>query len=105
MRISLKRMAVLFLALVPVLCGLFILVWLSGKPPDEKRFLENFYAQRAAFEQLRNMLHSDKQVRAVYARFGVETTESGLPHEPSQMNFPSGRYSEYRGLLERTGST
>jgi hypothetical protein len=105
MRISLKRMAVLFLSLVAVLCGLFVLALPSNKPPKEKRLLENFYAHRAAFERLRDMLLTDKQVRAVYARFGVETTESGLPHEPSQVNFAAGRYGEYRGLLEQTGST
>jgi hypothetical protein len=105
MRISLKRMAVLFLSLIAVLCGLFVLVLPSSKPPTEKRLVENFYAHRAAFERLRDMLLTDKQVRAVYARFGVETTESGLPHEPSKVNFPVDRYGEYRGLLEQIGGT
>jgi len=105
MRISLKRMALLFLSLVVALCGSFVLVLPSNRPPKEKRLLENFYAHRAAFERLRDMLISDEKVRAVYTRFGVETTESGLPQVPSKVNFPATRYSEYRALLEQIGGT
>jgi hypothetical protein len=105
MRISLKRMAVLSWSLVAVLCGLFVLALPSNRPPKEKRLLENFYEHRAAFERLRDMLLTDKQVRAVYARSGVETTESVLPHVPSEVNFPANRYSEYRGMLEQIGGT
>lgn len=105
MRTSLKRLAVLLLSSAAVLCGLFVFAWLGGKPPKEKRLLENFRAHREAFERLRDMLRADEQVRAVYARFGVETKESGLPQEPPKVNFPVGRYSEYRELLEQIGST
>lgn len=51
------------------------------------------------------MLLADDQVRAVYARFGVETTKSGLPRDPSEVNFPVNRYNEYRSLLEEVGGT
>jgi hypothetical protein len=105
MRISLKRMAVLFLSFVVVLCGLFAFFLLSIKPPKEQKLVENFYAHRTAFERLRDMLLADDKVRAVYARFGVETKESGLPHVPPEVNFPVSRYDEYRGLLEQIGST
>jgi hypothetical protein len=105
MRISLKRFAVLFLSVVAVLCGLFVFAALSGEPPKEQKLVENFYAHRAAFERLRDMLLADERVRAVYARLGVETKESGLPHVPSEVNFPVSRYNEYRGLLEQIGST
>jgi hypothetical protein len=105
MDISVKRIVILLLSLVAVLCVLFVLIFPSSTPPKEKKLLENFYAHRAVFERLRDMLLTDKRVRAVYARFGVETTESGVPYEPSKVNFPAGRYSEYRGLLEQIGGT
>jgi hypothetical protein len=104
MRTGLKRLAVLFLSSVAMLCGLFVLASLGSKPPKEKRLLADFYAHREVFERLREMLLSDKHVEAVYVRFGVETKESGLPHQPSKVNFPSDRYSEYRRLLEQIGS-
>ena len=48
---------------------------------------------------------TDGQVRAVYTRFGVETTSSGLPHPPSEVHFPSTRYDEYKSLLEQARTT
>jgi hypothetical protein len=66
--------------------------------------MKAFYAHRDAYEHLRDMLLADGQVRAVYARLGVETTKSGLPRIPSEVNFPSGRYDEYRVLLEQIRS-
>ena len=41
---------------------------------------------------------------AVYTRFGVETTSSGLPRPPSEVNFPASRFNEYKILLEQVGS-
>lgn len=105
MRTSLKRLAVLFLSSVAVLCGLFVLALLGGKPPKEKRLLENFRERHEAFGRLRDMLLTDEKVGAEYARFGVETKESVLPDALSKVNFPVVRYSEYRELLERIGIT
>jgi hypothetical protein len=99
-----KRAGVVFLAVAVALCGLFAYVFLSSKPPKEKKLIEHFYAHRAAYESLRDMLLADEQVRAVYARSGVETTKSGLPRIPSEVNFPLGRYNEYLVLLKQIGS-
>jgi hypothetical protein len=57
-----------------------------------------------AFERLRDMLLADEQVNAIYFRQGVETKDSGLPHVPSEINFPARRYNEYRALLEEADS-
>jgi hypothetical protein len=103
MRISLKRMAVLFLSLVAVLCGLFVLALPSSRPPKEKRLLENFHAHRAAYERLRDMLLEDEQLLRV-ASWGVETKKSRFPRIPPEGGIPANRYNEYLSLFKETGS-
>jgi len=103
-QVSLKRLAMLFLCVVALLCGLFIYLFLEGHPPKEKALIERFYAHRAAYEALRDMLLADQQVCAVWVRSGVETRKSGSPCMPSQRNLPAGRYNEYLVLLEQIGS-
>jgi hypothetical protein len=100
-----KRWVIVLLLPLVTLCGLWVYVFLSTRPPKEARLLKAFYAHRADTERLRDMLLADDQVRAVYVRSGVETTNSGLPHNPSEVNFPVSRYSEYRALLEQAGAT
>src|SRR5690242_17799394 len=93
------RSGIIFLFFVTAVFGLWAYVFPSNKPPEEEKLLKAFYTHREAYEHLRNMLLEDGQVRAVYARLGVETTKSGLPHTPSEVNFSSDRYDEYRRLL------
>lgn len=81
------------------------IVWTVLRYTKEARLLKAFYMHRADIERLRDMLLTDDQVRAVYARFGVETMKSGLPRNPSEVNFPAARYNEYRALLEKIGAT
>ena len=85
-------------------CGLWVYVFPSQKPPDEESLLKDFYSNRAGYERLRDMLLADEHVAGVYTRFGVETKSSGLPHPPSEVNFPSSRYNEYKALLEQVRS-
>lgn len=99
-----KRSGIVFLFSVAALFGLWIYIFPSNRPPKEESLLKTFYEHRAAYEQLRDMLLADGQVRAVYARLGVETIKSGLPRLPSEVNFPSSRYDEYRVLLEQIHS-
>jgi hypothetical protein len=99
-----KGIGTIFLFFFATVLGVWAYVSLSSRPPDEKRLLKTFYMQRATYDHLRDMLLADGQVRAVYARLGVETTESGLPRIPSEVNFPSTRYDEYRGLLDKIRS-
>jgi hypothetical protein len=94
---------VLFLLLALLGAG-FLYLRSCAKPPDESRLINNFYARRAIYERLRDMLLADEQARAIYVRQGVETRESGLPRAPAEVNFPVGRYDEYRALLEQAGS-
>jgi hypothetical protein len=92
------------LFLLGMLGAVFLYLWSPNKPPDEGKIIDNFQARRAAYELLRDMLLADKQLKAVYVRQGVETNESGLPHPPSELNFPVGRFNEYSALLERAHS-
>jgi hypothetical protein len=98
-------MGVMFLSLVAVLLGLFIYMLPGSKrPPKEKQLIENFYAHRAAFERLHEMLVADKQVLAV-ASWGIETKDS-VPHRvEAGGNFPINRYNDYLSLLKETGGT
>jgi hypothetical protein len=104
LRISGKRIGVLFLSIIIAMVGVFLYIIACNKPPKEKNLVEAFYAHRVAYERLRDMILEDGPVRAVYARFGVETTKSGLPHPPLEVNFPVNRYNEYLALLEQIGS-
>jgi hypothetical protein len=99
-----KRLGIFGLVFFAALCGVWLYVFPSKKPPQEKKLLEDFNKHRAVYERLREMLLADDQVRAVSAGSGVETTTSGLPRPPGQVNFPVSRYSEYRLLLQEINS-
>lgn len=73
------KWAIIFVFLGAVFVGLWTYVFPSMKPPEEESLLKAFYANRAAYGHLRDMLLADEQVNEVYTRFGVETTLSGLP--------------------------
>jgi hypothetical protein len=105
MRIGLNRVAGLLASLLVIVGLVFVVSVLSGRPPKEQKLIKDFNVHRDIYERLREMLVADKQVRAVYARFGVETMASGVPRVPSDVNFPSARFDEYRGLLDEIGST
>jgi hypothetical protein len=100
-----RLLGVIFLLLVAVLWGMWKYIFAGTNPPREEKLLNTVYTHRTAYERLRDMLLADKQVRAVYARSGVETMESGLPRSLSEVNFPASRYNEYLALLKQIGST
>jgi hypothetical protein len=66
--------------------------------------IENFYAHRAAYERLRDMLQEDKQLLRV-ASSGVETTNSVGIRKPPEGDLPIkfNRYDEYLALFRETG--
>ncbi len=99
------KTGIIFLAFIVVLCVLWTFMFPSMKPPKDKKLAANFYAHRDAYEHLRDMLLADQRVQAVYADFGVETTDSGLPRKPTELNFPVIRYNDYVTLLKQVGST
>jgi hypothetical protein len=84
--------------------GVFVfLVYLAmPRPPKESKLLQNFYTNRAAFEQLRDMLQADGHLRRV-ASWGVETTKPFFLGYPSPDVFPVDRYKQYLALLKQTG--
>lgn len=95
---------IVFGLFVVALGTLWTFIFFSMKPPKEKKLIANFYAHHAAYESLRDMLLADQQVDAVWVDGGVETTDSGFPRKPPEVNFPIGRYNEYVALLEQVGS-
>ena len=100
-----KAACIITAALLVILCGLWALAFFSMKPPKEKRLVENFQSNRAAYEHLREMISADQQTIAVHVDFGVETNNSPLPRPPSEVNFPVDRYSQYVALLHQVGSS
>ncbi|MGO8926282.1 MAG: hypothetical protein ACLQU3_05245 [Limisphaerales bacterium] len=73
-----------------------------AKPPKESRLLQSFQKNRAAFEQLRDMLTADTNVRRV-ADWGIATRKPYFIGEPAAVNFPMDRYQQYRALLRQVG--
>jgi hypothetical protein len=102
-RISLKRIAIMFVCFSVALLGLFLYALPGHKAPHEQDLIENFYSHRAAYENLRQMLQENKQLLRV-ANWGVETTDPVGIHHPPEGGFPLNRYNDYVALLAQTGS-
>jgi hypothetical protein len=71
--------------------------------PKEDQVIRNFYAHRAAFEQLRDMLIEDNKLIRL-ADWGVQTTTSMATSELRTGDFPVDRYNQYLGLLKEVGA-
>jgi hypothetical protein len=100
---SSKRIGLLLVSAIAALCCVFVYQFSRSKPPEEKKLIDNFYAHRAEFDRLRDMLLEDKDVLRV-ASWGVETTKSmGGRSIPPEGGFPVNRYNEYLALLRETG--
>src|ERR1700744_6668871 len=84
--------------------GIFVfLIYLGmSKPPKESILLQDFYKNRAAFEQLRDMLEADARLRRV-ANWGVEISQPFFLGYPSPNVFPVERFKQYLALLKQTG--
>ena len=106
-RLTFKQTAVILLCFlvcfVALTWGFLAIVFPSNKPPREKQLIENFYAHRAAYERLRDMLLEDKELLQV-ASWGVETKKSRFPRIPPDGDFPANRYNEYLAQFKQTGS-
>jgi hypothetical protein len=98
-----KRLAAVgFLVTGSLICASLAYTFLSDHPPPEKNLLNNFYAHRASYERLRDMLLEDRQLLRV-ANWGVETTESVSASKPPEGTFPLNRHKEYLALLGEVG--
>jgi hypothetical protein len=91
-----KRIAIILLLVFVGLCLCFIY---SNRLPRETKLIQNFFVHRAAFEQLRNMLEADTQLRRL-ADWGVETDKGIFP---KGSGFPSDRFNKYLDLLKEIG--
>lgn len=90
-------------ALLMIVVGsLLVYAYFAGAPPEESKLIANFDAHRGVYEQLREMLIADQDLRHV-APWGVETSQSKTP-QPSPTGLPSERYQEYLRLLKEIGA-
>jgi hypothetical protein len=89
------RLRIISVFFVAAFVGLLTYMFLPNRPPSEEALLNTFNLNRSVYQRLRDMILADRQVVAVYARFGVETASSGLPHPPPEVHFSSSRFSEY----------
>jgi|SRR5271156_1855379 len=106
LRNLLKLLGAAFLICVGLVClaiVFFLIVFPSSSPPKEKKVIQNFYAHRAAYEHLRDMLLEDKQLVRV-AAWGVQTTKPIPASKPPAGDFPLDRYNEYLSLLKEAGA-
>ena len=71
-------------------------------PPKEEKFIRSFYAHRASYERLRDMLAADKQLIRL-GSWGVATENHVVPSIPPEGDFPVARYSDYMALLKEVG--
>jgi hypothetical protein len=106
-RLTLKQTALILLCLllcfVAAMWVFLAIVFPSNNPPREEKLIENFHANRAAYERLRGMLLEDEELLRV-ASWGVETKKSRFPRIPPEGDFPANRYNEYLALFKQTGS-
>lgn len=105
-RDALKLMGTSLLVGVLV-CALFAFVGAAiffphRSPPKEAKVIQNFYAHRAAFERVRDMLLEDRKLVRL-ADWGVQTTTSMGTSEHPMGDFSSDRYKEYMALLKGVG--
>jgi hypothetical protein len=82
----------MFLFFLALLCVLLVRAFPISDPPKEKEVIRKFYAHRAAYERLRDMLLEDKHLVRV-ASWRVQTTDSIVSIKPPAGSFPIKRYN------------
>ena len=98
-----SRRVIALLVLFAGFGGLLLLGFLAmPKPPKESELIQNFQKNRAAFEQLRDMLQADGNLRRV-ANWGVEISQPFYLGDASGSSFPVERYRCYLKLLKQAG--
>jgi hypothetical protein len=106
-QLTLKQTAVILLCFlfcfVAVVYCFLVIVFPSNSPPREKQLLKNFYAHRASYERLRDMLLEDQELLVV-ASWGVETRKFRIPRIPPDGDFPVKRFNQYLAEFNQIGS-
>jgi len=101
-----KIVIILMIAFVFVtiafICG--VVYFVAPPPPKEANLIQNFNEHRAAFEQLREMLQTDANLREV-ASWGIETRKPFFHGYPSKEDFPTDRFNKYLVLLKEVGGS
>lgn len=98
-----KRTAAIILIFIAVLSGVLFCLHSASKPPSDDQLIEDFHTHRMAYEQLREMLASDKKVIRV-AKWGVQTVDSPLSKIPPDGGVSISRYEQYLVLMKDTGA-
>jgi hypothetical protein len=93
---------VVMLVLAGLGCLALLVFVTMPRPPKESAVILNFYKNRSAFEQLRDMLMEDSRLKRV-ADWGVETRNPLYLGEASASSFPMERYRRYLALLKQVG--
>lgn len=83
-------------------CMVFLVCLTMPRPPKESDVIQNFYKNRSAFEQLRDMLEEDSRLRRVAGSY-VETSNPFYLGGASASGFPMDRYGRYLALLKQVG--
>jgi hypothetical protein len=97
------RIAIAILTIAVVVCALVVWLHIATRPPDEAATIANFYAHRAEYDELREMLLADNDLIRV-AEWGVQTSDSAVPQFPPPGRFPAVRYRKYLSLLTEIGA-
>ena len=97
------RVTIAVVGIAVVLSALVLWFHFATRPPNEAATIANFYAHRAGYDELREMLLADNDLVRV-ADWGVQTSDSAVPQVPPQGNFPAGRYRKYLSLLTEIGA-
>ncbi len=98
-----KQIVIVLLPIIAVFALLLFIFNISSQPPKESKIIENFYAHRDAFEQLRNMLLADKETNLV-ADWGIQKVGSLTSQMPPDGGFSESRYHDYLALLREIGA-
>jgi len=101
---SSRRFAIILSSFVAFIASLFIIFFISTRPPKESNVISNFSTHRAAYEQVRTMLSEDKDVDLV-ATWGIETEGSPISTIPPDGGMPVKRYQDYLALLKEIGAS
>jgi len=99
---SMRRTVFLLLGLIA-----FVLVLLAvaggRRAPANDGVAQRFHRQKAVYEQLRDMLREDEDVRQI-ARWGIRTEANPLTETPSVAELSADRYQKYLTLLSTIGA-
>jgi hypothetical protein len=98
-----KRFSITLLAAIFVLAVAVVVARYTGSAPSTESVAERFNEKKADYEQLRDMLAEDKNLRVI-APWGVRIANVPLSQAPPIADLSLDRYQEYLARLSGTGA-